>query len=186
TLMFGFHPERMRPTHPAFAAYLDKYLGSAKYRLTLGDRSGATMFDVVGHDRALTVSYRLQRGKLVSLVGQPRPLGDSLQLRAELSAKVKIFTVGFHDLVTDFAITRTPHERTWTVTAQHEPRWDLPVATERLLRSPLRQPFEGAGPMFRIGVRDSAGVQTVIARRMRLQVQESAIMRFIGSLGSPV
>ena len=144
------------------------------------------MFDAVGRDRALTVSYRLQRGKLVSLVGPPRPLGDSLQLRAELSAKVKIFTVGFHDLVTDFAITRTPHERTWTVTAQHEPRWDLPVATERLLRSPLRQPFEGAGSMFRIGVRDSAGVQTVIARRMRLQVQESAIMRFIGSLGSHV
>ena len=38
--------------------------------------------------------------------------------------------------------------------------------------------------MFRIGVRDSAGAQTVLARHARLDVQESAIMRFIGSLAS--
>ena len=38
--------------------------------------------------------------------------------------------------------------------------------------------------MFRIGVRDSVGAQSVLARHARLEVQESAIMRFIGSLAS--
>jgi hypothetical protein len=38
--------------------------------------------------------------------------------------------------------------------------------------------------MFRVAVRDSAGMQSVFARRTRLDVQESAIMRFVGSLAS--
>jgi hypothetical protein len=107
---------------------------------------------------------------------------DSLVLRADVSGKAKMFTVGFHDLVADFTITRTPHERTWTVVAQREPEWNLPLATKRFIRTPLRHPFEGAGALFQIGVRDSTGAQTVIARRARLDVQESAITRFIGSL----
>ena len=36
--------------------------------------------------------------------------------------------------------------------------------------------------MFRFAVRDTAGGQTVLSRRTRLDVQESAIMRFLGSL----
>ena len=35
-----------------------------------------------------------------------------------------------------------------------------------------------------MGVRDSTGMQSVFARRTRLDVQESAIMRFVGSLAS--
>ena len=68
--------------------------------------------------------------------------------------------------------------------AQHEPKWDLPFVTERLIRSPLHRPFEDVGAMFRIGVRDSTGAHSVLARHARLDVQESAIMRFIGSLAS--
>jgi len=183
-LTIGFHPERMAPTHPAFASYLDKYLQPARYRLTLTDASNAVMFDVIGRDRALTLRYRVQRGRLVSLYGPPRPLSDTLQLHADLSAKVKMFRVGFHNLLTEFVITRTPHERAWTIVARREPDWDLPLATEHVIRSPLRQPFEGAGSLFQIGVRDSAGAQTLLGRRARLEVQESAIMRFIGSLGA--
>jgi hypothetical protein len=184
TLVVGFHPDQMRAAFPTLAGYLDKYLRPAKYHFTLTDRRSVTMFDVVGADRKLTISYRLQRGRLVSLHGPPLPLPDTLQLHADASVKVKIFTVGFHNLVTDFAITRTPRERAWTIVGQREPEWDLPLAAEHFLRAPLRRPFEGTGAMFRLGVRDSAGGQTVLTRNGRLAVQESKIMRFIGSLVS--
>jgi hypothetical protein len=107
-----------------------------------------------------------------------------LRLNVDVSLKVKLFKVGFHQLTTDFAIVNSPHESSWTVTARHEPEWDLPLITERLIRSPLRRPFEGAGSMFSVSVRDSSGTQTLFTRRGRLDVQESTIMRFIGSLGS--
>jgi hypothetical protein len=183
-LTLSFHPELMRPVYPALAAYLDKYLGPAKYHFALADRAGAPLFDVVGRDRAVTIRYRLQQGKLTSLNGPPKSWPDSLLLTADVSLKVKIFTVGFHSLLTDFVIANSGRDRGWTIVAQREPKWDLPFVTERLIRSPLHRPFEGAGALFRLNVRDSAGVQSVLARRARLDVQESSIMRFIGSLAS--
>lgn len=188
-LRFVYHPELMKPSLPKLADYLDKYLGPAKYHFALFDRNGgAALFDVAGRDRAMTIRYRLQGGRLVSLLGPPRPWSDSLMLLADVSVKVKMFTVGFHDLATDFAISNTSsgniHDRAWTVVAQKEPKWELPLITERLIRSPLRRPFEGQGVLFRLSVRDSAGGQTMFGRHTRLDVQESAIMRFIGSLGS--
>lgn len=184
SLSLGFHPETMRPAFPAFASYLDKYLGPAKYHLLLTDPAGSPLLEVVGRDRMMTARYRLQRGKLVSLLGNPRPWPDTLRLNVDVSLKVKLFTVGFHKLTTDFVIASSGHESSWTVVAQHEPEWDLPLITERLIRSPLHRPFEGAGSMFSVSVRDSAGTQTLFTRHGRLDVQESTIMRFIGSLGS--
>jgi len=174
----------MRAAYPNLAGYLDKYLGPAKYHFALADRSGAPLFDIQGRDRSMTIRYRIKQGQLVTLLGPPRPWPDSLVLTSDISLKVKVFTVGFHNLVTDFLISNVGHDRAFTVTAQREPSWDLPMLTERLLRAPLRRPFEGAGSMFRIGVRDSAGMQSVFDRRTRLDVQESAIMRFVGSLAS--
>ena len=180
----GFHPAEMRSTFPKFASYLDKYLGPAKYHLTFADRSGEALMDLVGRDRSATLRYRLHDGKLATLLGPPRAWPDSLVLTADVSLKVKLFTIGFKRLVTDFVISRAPHERAWTIVAQHEPDWDLPLITERLIRTPLHRPFEGAGSMFRVAVRDSAGEQTLVTRRARLDVQESSIVRFLGSLAS--
>jgi hypothetical protein len=132
----------------------------------------------------MTVRYRLQRGRLVSLLGNPRAWPDTLRLNADVSLKVKLFRVGYHNLKTDFVIGGSTHERSWAVVAQREPDWDLPFITERLIRSSLHRPFEGAGSMFSVSVRDSAGTQTLFTRHGRLDVQESTIMRFIGSLGS--
>ena len=180
----GFHPDAMRAAYPKLASYLDKYLGPAKYHLTLTDRSGSVLMDIVGRERKATVRYRLHDGKLATLFSAPRPWPDSLTLTADVSLKGKLFTVGCKHLVTDFVISRAPHERAWTMTAQREPDWDLPLVTERLIRTPLHRPFEGAGSLIRLAVRDSAGEQTIVTRRGRLDVQESAVVRFIGSLAS--
>jgi hypothetical protein len=180
----SFRPNLMKPAFPALAKYLDKYLGPAKYHLSLADRAGVPLFDAVGHDRTLTVRYRVQQGKLTSLSGTPKPWADSLVLTSDVSLKVKIFTVGFKALVTDFVISNSGHDRSWAVVAQREPKWSLPLFTESLIRSPLRRPFEGQGATIKLSVRDSAGAQTLVTRRTRLDVQESTIMRFLGGLVS--
>jgi hypothetical protein len=186
-LRFGFHPETMKSAYPMLASYLDKYLGPAKSRVLLTDRAGAPLLEEMGRDHWMTVRYRVHEGRLVSLTGVPRPWPDTLTLNADVSLKVKLFTVGFHDMVTEFVNSNTSsgntRERAWTIVAQREPKWDLPLLTERLIRSPLHHPFEGQGAMFRMAVHDSAGM-SVFERRSRFDVQESAIMRFLGSLGA--
>ena len=183
-LTVRFHPDLMKAAYPHLAEYLDKYLGPAKYHLALSDRAGTPLLDIVGRERAMTIRYRLEQGKLTTLFGAPRAWPDTLRLTSDVSLKVKIFTVGFRKMVSDFVISNTGHDRSWTVIAQHEPEWDLPFITERLIRSPLRRPFDGAGAMMRLSVRDSAGGQTILSRTTRLEVQESAIMRFLGGLAA--
>jgi hypothetical protein len=107
---------------------------------------------------------------------------DSLRMVNDLSMHVALFDVGWHNLTTDFIISRGDRSRSWLFIARTEPEWNLPLVTARLIRSPLRRPFQGAGSTFEVAVIDSAGAQTVLARRARLDVKESAIMRFLSSL----
>ena len=183
-LTLGYHPELMRRSFPALADYVDKYLGPAKYRFVLSDRAGARLFTMTGQNREVTLRYRLLRGVPVALTGAPRAWDDSLVLTSDLSLRVRLFTLGFHNLVTDFIIADTGHTRSWTLNARREPDWDLPLFTERLLRTPLRKPFEGPGARMEFFVHDSAGTQTLFGHRIRLDVEESAISRFIGSLAA--
>lgn len=186
SLTVGFRPELMRTAYPALAKYLDKYLGPAKYHATLADRGGAALLEVVGRDRLMTMRYRVQHDAgLVPLAGAPRPWPDTLVFTADVSLKVKIFTVGFRQLVAEFIITKEPHERVVTFVARREPEWELPLFTEHLIRSALRRPFMGEGAMFSLGVRDGGPAgQTLLERRARLDVQESALVRFLGSLAA--
>ena len=111
---------------------------------------------------------------------------DSLRLISDLNIPVKVFDVGWRNLTTDFIIGRTERSRSWLFIARTEPQWDLPLVTARLIRTPLRRPFQGNGSTFEVAVIDSAGGQTILARRARLEVKESAIMRFLSSLVSRV
>ena len=139
-------------------------------------------FDASGGDQRLTVRYRVKAGTIVSYLGPPRPLPDSLRMQSDLSMHVKIFDVGWKNLVTDFLLRRTDRSRSWTIVAQSEPNWQLPLIAERLLRSPLRRPFQGEGASLEIGVADSVGAQTLLYRRSRLEVKESPILHFLGGL----
>jgi hypothetical protein len=81
-------------------------------------------------------------------------------------------------------VVRTANERGWFVRWNKEPEWHLPLAATTLLRSPLRRPFADGGATLRLTVHDAPGAQTVIARRTHTAVQESAVLRFLGSLGA--
>jgi hypothetical protein len=178
----GFHPEAMRESYPALTKYLEKYLGPAKYHFVLADRDGTPLLDALGHDRFVTFRYRVAEGRLAPLYGPLKPWSDTLRLTTDIKMKVKLFNVGFHQLVTDFVISDVGHERAISIIARREPEWNLPLVTERLIRTPLHRPFIGQGSLFQLSVRDTAGGQTVFARRTRFDVQESTIARFLGSL----
>jgi len=183
-LTIGLHTDQLKSRFPAFADYVARYANPAHYRLSLTDRSGAIWFDVSGADRQFSIHYRAAQGKLAPLYGAPRTRPDTMEMHADFTTKLKLFTVGLHNLVTEFVITDTPHERAWTVVAKHEPQWKLPFITEHLIRTPLQRPFDGTGVIFHIGVRDSADAQTLFERRAHATVQESGILRFLNSLGS--
>ena len=181
---FGLHTDGLKTRFPAFADYVARYANPAHYRVSMTDRSGAIWFDLQGADRRFSIHYRTAQGRLAPLYGAPRTRPDTMELHLDFTTKLKLFTVGVHNLVTDFIITDTPHERAWTFVARREPDWSLPLITVHLIRTPLRRPFEGTGVIFHIGVRDSADGQTLLERRAHATVQESAILRFLNSLGS--
>ena len=182
TLAVGIHTETLRKTAPHFADYLSKYVDQSKYRFLVTDKAGVPYFEATGGNRKLTIHYRVRADGMVSTLGPPRPMPDSLRLISDLNVPVKIFNVGWRNLNTEFVIGRSERSRSWLFVARTEPQWDLPLVTARLIRTPLRHPFQGAGSSFEIAVIDSAGGQTLLARRARLEVKESAIMRFLSSL----
>ncbi len=186
TLGISLHSENLKPRFPAFAEYVHRYIDPARFRFLLFDRAGAPYLDAQAKDRFLTIRLRTAGGHLVPLMGAPKPMPDTLLMLADFAMKVKIFTVGFHDLPIEFINSaRGDDERMWTFTAKQEPKWDLPFAAARLLRTPLRSLFAGEGALFRIGVRDGgADHPTMLARQARLNVHESAILRFLNSLSS--
>lgn len=171
---------------PAFAEFIRKYVENTSYHAVVADRAGVPFVDVAQRDRYITIRVRTLGGHLVPLAGPARPIPDTLLFLADFKTKVKIFHVGFHDLVMEMVNqSNGDHEHFWTVTAHREPKWDLPLVTARLLRAPLRRPFAGEGALFRIGVRagDNGG-PTVIVRQSHLTVQESGILNFLNSLGN--
>lgn len=180
------HSDHLKQKYPAFGDYVRRYVDPARLRLLVTDGSGTPYFEAVGRDRVLTIRLRSLGGHLVPLAGPPKPLPDSLVVIADLTAKVKLFNVGFHDLTMDFVnVVHGDKERSWIVTARREPHWNLPFITARLIRAPLRYPFSGEGASFRIGVRAGDGDQpSVLVRQSRLGVQESAILKFLNSLTS--
>jgi hypothetical protein len=186
TVGISVHSDNLRRRYPSLAEYVRRYVEPSRYRFVLTDRAGVPFLDAAQKDRNLIIRVRTQHGRLVPLVGAPRPIPDSLLLQVDLNVKVKIFHVGFHNLVMEFVNGGTDdRERMWTMTAKREPQWDLPFITARLVRGPLRRPFAGEGSMFRIGMRSGdAGSPTLLSRTMRLYVQESGILNFINSLGN--
>ena len=177
-------PRRIEKARPNFAKYLQKYVEPARYRIRLHDGAGVVWFDAAGSDNRFTVAYRVRNGEIVAGVGNARPMPDSLKITVDFSAKFMIFRVGVSKLVGDFVFVQSDDEQGWKMRFRREPEWHLPLAVNHLIRTSLRHPFEGDGITFRISVRDRVGPQTLLSREAGVAVQESAIVRWLGGLGS--
>ena len=182
TAAIRLQPERARAKYPTFGKYLDDYLSPARWRLSFVDHSGVKWVEVAAARDVMTIRARTKEGRLLPLDGPPRELPDSLQLRADLFLHILFFDVGMSELPAEVRIVREKNEIGFAVRFRREPRWHFPLATDRLIKTPLRRPFSGDGALFRLTVRDSAGAQTVISRQVGMDVQESAILRWLARL----
>lgn len=183
TLQMGIDPAQIATTFPALSKYVRKYVSPSKYHFRLADRAGGDFFDLSGAQSAMTLRFRSRQGHLQPLYGAARPMPDTLTLHVDASAKLSVFTVGFSGLVGEFVHVDQPDRRLWSMRFTKEPRWQLPLIGERLLKSPLRRPFAGDGMRAEIGFWRGGGGQTVFGRSTIVAVRESAIMRFLGNLG---
>jgi hypothetical protein len=175
-------PDILKATMPHYAAYIDKYISKGKYRLTLTDKTGARWFDAWAANYYMHFKVRSKDGHFAPLEGAVRPMPEALTIHLDLAMKILIFTVGWTEMTGEFNLINAPHERGWAMRFAKEPEWRLPPAVGRLLKSPLRRPFQGQGIPVRISIRDNPGAQTLLNRRGTLVVQESGILRFLNRL----
>jgi hypothetical protein len=175
-------PEILKASMPHYAAYIDKYISKGKYRMTLTDKTGARWFDAWAANYYMHFKVRSKGGHFAPLEGAVRPMPEALTIHLDLSMKILIFTVGWTEMVGEFNVIDTPHERGWAMRFAKEPEWHLPPTVGYLLKSSLRRPFQDQGITVRISIRDNPGSQTLLNRRGTLVVQESGIVRFLNRL----
>ena len=176
-------PDAIRSLYPAYAAYMAKYADKVKLHFTLVDSRGARWVDVSSRDGYISLRLRSHDGHFAPLEGAIRPIPDTLVMQLDLTAKIKLFTVGVERMSGEWVNLHSDHERGWAMRFTREPSWVLPPVVGYLLKSPLRRPFEGNGTQFRLTIRDQPGHQTLMSRRGTTAVRESAILRFLGKLG---
>ena len=182
TVVIRIHPEGVEPTLPAFAAYVRKYIGPARYDFTLREPGGTRWLEATADDQRLVLRFRVHDGSLQPFEGAPRPMPAALKLDGEMFAKVMIFEVGASEVHADVTRLRGAREDGWRFEFRKEPEWHLPLATRHLIRAPLRRPFEQGGSTLWLTLRAADGA-THVSRGFRTTVKESAILRWIGVLG---
>jgi hypothetical protein len=184
TLVTTIHPERLKETAPAYAAYLTKYADPARFSITLLTPDSVRWLDIAAEQDHIVISLRTTAdGHLAPFVGPPRPMPSTLIMRSSWFEKMSLFTVGMSDLDADFTITSAPHERAWVFGLHRPPEWHLPLSAARIMHATITRPFEGAGTVFRLSIRDSAGGPSIFQRQVTSTVKESPIMRWLGGLG---
>ncbi len=175
-------PATLKATMPNYAQYIDKYISKGRYRVTLTDRTGARWFEARAADYYVHFKLRSKGGRFAPLDGPVREMPKALIIKLDMSMRVLVFRVGWTEMVGDFNIIDTPNERGWAMRFAKEPEWRLPPSVGRLLKSPLRRPFQGGGIPIRISIKDTPGAQTLMNRRLSLVVRESGILRFLNRL----
>jgi hypothetical protein len=176
-------PEGIRKDYPAYAAFMAKYADKVKLQFTLLDSRGTRWLEVTSRNGYITLRLRSRNGHFAPLEGPVRPMPDTLVMRLDLTARIKLFTIGVEHLTGEWVNLSSEHERGWALRFTREPGWVLPPVVGYLIKSPLRRPFEGNGTTFRFTIRDQPGRQTLMSRRGSTTVRESAILRFLGKLG---
>jgi len=180
-------PDGIRSFAPRWAAFLDKQATPTRMRVVVADLPGATWWTLEGADDLWTLRLRVRDGSLVPLEGPAdRGLPDTLRLTTDYSMKVGIFRIGVRHLVGEVALVHGPTEKGFLAQFREGPEWDLPFLVEPLMRSSLRYPFEGEGSHLGWSAREQAGGPTRLERRLRFQVKESWIVRWLGGASSSV
>lgn len=182
TLGIKLNPDQLRPTMPAFAAYLEKYATESRYRSVVTDKRGGRWIELWGANNLMHLRLRTLNGHFVPLNGAPREIPRDLQMESDFTTKILLFHVGFTKMISDVTLLDSEHERGWFLRFTREPDWQLPPTIGFFIRTPLRRPFKGQGSIFRLALLDAPGKQSIIGRRTTAVVQESTVLRFLNRL----
>lgn len=174
-------PDRIRPTAPRYAAWLEKHSAPIRAKVTATDGAGATWWKFEVEELLWTFRLRLKDGSLVPLEGAAdRRLPNDFRVTADFSTKAGPFTVGLRNLVADVSLVRKPGEKGYETRFKKEPEWRLPFIVKPFLQSSLRYPFEGNGSWSSFAVRGSTDGPTKLVRNFGTRVRESWIVKWIG------
>jgi hypothetical protein len=186
-LGLGLRPGRAEDSFQALGPYARKYWLPIRWNVVVTDSSGTHWGMFTKRDSTVVMRFRVNEGSLAPLTGPGRRLGSHVRLTADASVKVGPFRVGVREL--DVRVTRVASDSQLVMAFRFpaEPDWQLPPLVARLLRSPLRRPFEGQGASMRYGVRtethSSGDTLSTVWRDIDVTVRESGILRFFGRLG---
>jgi hypothetical protein len=186
-LGFGMRPGRAASSFQALAPYARKYWVPLRWHAVLRDSLGMSWGDFTKRDSSIVVRFRVKDGSWAPIGAPPRGADDVMRLTVDASAKVGPFRVGVRGLDVHTSRSASPTEVAMTFRFVGEPEWQLPPLIARMLRSPLRRPFEGSGSLMRYGIRTDAralaDTASTIRRDIDVTVRESAVLRFLGRLG---
>jgi hypothetical protein len=186
-LGLGLRPGRAERSFKALAPYARKYWVPIRWRVNARDSLGGHWGELTKHDSSIVLRFRVKDGSLAPLGSPPRRVGDVVRLMVSASVKVGPFRVGVRDLDVRTSRSTSPAQMALTFRLTEEPEWQLPPLVARLVRSPLRRPFEGSGAMMRYGVRTESHApndsMSTVWRDIDITVKESGILRFFGRLG---
>jgi hypothetical protein len=178
-------PARLDGALPDFAKWVAKYSGNSRLRMLVEDHDGVAYALVSAGDGVIHLRMRTRDGTLQPLAGAARAAAaDSLRVRIDASTKLMMFTVGVRELDADIVPVRTSTERGWILRYRREPQWRLPLAVEHLIRDALQRPFSGEGTWTRLVARSEPSGTTAIVRDFHMEVQESALVRWLSALGN--
>ena len=183
----GLRPAVAERSFQALGRYARKYWVPLRWRLIARDSLGTRWGDFTKRDSSIVLRFRVNDGSLAPFGAPPRRADEVMRLTIDMSAKVGPFRVGARELDVLTSRSTSPSDIAMTFRFRDEPDWQLPPLVARLLRSPLRRPFEGSGSLIRYGVRteahSSGDTLSTVWRDIDVTVRESAILRFFGRLG---
>ena len=185
-LGIGLRPGRAERYFQALGPYARKYWVPIRWRLIVEDSTGTRWGELTKRDSSIVFRFRVKDGSLVP-VGELRRMGPTTRLTVDASVKVGPFRVGVRGLDVRVLRSTSPTQMAITFSLTQEPEWQFPPLVARLLRSPLRRPFEGSGALMRYGTRTeshaSGETTSIVWRDLDITVRESGILRFFGRLG---
>lgn len=186
-LGLGLRPATAERVFEALGPYARKYWVPMRWRMDVRDSLGTRWGDFTKRDSSMVLRFRVRDGSLAPMAPATHPLGRSVRLTVDASVKVGPFRVGVRELDVRALRVTNAGQLAMAFRFPAEPEWQLPPLVARLLRSPLRRPFEGGGALIRYGVRTEAlasgDTASTVWRDMDVTVRESGILRFFGRLG---
>lgn len=180
-------PDRGRAQYPALAGFFEKYIARSSFDVQLSDARGARWLETSAINGVLRLRLRVAPGgTLVPLTGAGTSLPDSLRLTGSIYARGGWAGVRIDRIVADVLLERAGPRRGFTLKWRTEPIWGFPFSVDRLIPASLRTPFEGDGVVVSFALEDGPQGQLLLVRRFAGTVQESRLVRWMGSLAGSV